>query len=540
MSRNLFRFVPLVAEALFAASATLSSAAITRTPYIQDVQKTSAVVMWESDQPAPGVVHFGPDEKMAREAKAADVPLPPAGTGAAIVNGTLAGPHVYEAILEGLAPGSKVFYQVEDGGSKSEPKQFKTTPETADKFRFVAYGDCRTQPKVHAAVAEQIRLANPDFIIHTGDLVSNGASYGSWTREFFAPLEKVMDHTPFWPCIGNHERDGLNYLALFHLPDKESPYSFDHGSAHFAALDCVRFQPDAMAKWLDEDLSKSHAKWKFVFYHFPTYNAGGHNSRWGRRILTEVFRKHHVDIVFTGHSHLYERTKPIMSSYDESKWPVLYIVTGGGGAPLYELAPADYIAAAKKAYHDVVVDIDGDKLSLAVVDEKGEKFDSYVIDKTGGHKPDYIASALSEELTDFTDEVGHSLAQRVPDAKAGEPFSVAFKVANPAVRGQAKLTLAPQLNGFIGSVEPKSIDLALEPGAEREAVFKFTPALNLKKDDPAFVEKINAALKAAGNPKKPVLPLLKLNVEYQTAIGSGHFTAPTLEFGLGPGFKVPE
>ena len=60
-------------------------------------------------------------------------------------------------------------------------------------MRFVAYGDSRSVPAVHAMLTRRYNKHSPDFILHTGDLVARGKDYALWSREFFGPAAGVID-----------------------------------------------------------------------------------------------------------------------------------------------------------------------------------------------------------------------------------------------------------------------------------------------------------------------------------------------------------
>lgn len=134
---------------------------------------------------------------------------------------------------------------------------------------------------------------------------------------------------------------------------KEEYYSYDYGNIHFVSLDtygyeCER-QPNgsytcpngygildtdlasdgqpksAQVRWLKRDLEKaqldSRIKWIIVITHYPFYSMGTKDSDTDLEIkpLREKFLKfleqYKVDMVMTGHSHVYERSKPIREHY---------------------------------------------------------------------------------------------------------------------------------------------------------------------------------------------------------------------------------
>lgn len=80
-----------------------------------------------------------------------------------------------------------------------------------------------------------------------------------------------------------------------------------------------------------------------------------------------------MDIVFSGHDHDYERTAPIGG--------VTYVVTGGGGKELYRAGDSDWTAFSQSTHHAVLMNVDGDRLSLRAVKPDGTVIDHLTLSK---------------------------------------------------------------------------------------------------------------------------------------------------------------
>ena len=90
-----------------------------------------------------------------------------------------------------------------------------------------------------------------------------------------------------------------------------------------------------------------------------------------------ILERHHVDVVFAGHEHNYQRAHPRRNGeFVESGPGTTYIVTGGGGAPLYETRDDRILAAKRAAYHYVRAEVSGLHLRLSALDANGELIDS--------------------------------------------------------------------------------------------------------------------------------------------------------------------
>jgi predicted phosphodiesterase len=242
--------------------------------------------------------------------------------------------------MTGLKPGTRYEYNVlnrEEGRGS-----FRTPPSGRGDFEFVVFGDTRGRHDVHQRVVNSIvEKTQPDFVIHTGDLVADGADTALWPI-FFAIEKELLRKAAFFPVLGNHERNDRQYHDFF---DSDlGYYSFNWGSAHFTALNSDFANSSSIAsvreaywaeqmRWLENDLTKNQtAEFRFVIAHHPPITAVGrrqgddNNER--MKALIPILEKYNVTAIFNGHDHNYQH---------HFKDGVHYVVTGGGGAPLYEV-----------------------------------------------------------------------------------------------------------------------------------------------------------------------------------------------------------
>ncbi|GAI54662.1 unnamed protein product, partial [marine sediment metagenome] len=94
--------------------------------------------------------------------------------------------------------------------------------------------------------------------------------------------------------------------------------------------------------------------------------------------LVPLFEENGVDMVFNGHSHVYER-------YLHNG--IYYIVTGGGGAPLSTLQVDNeepIRQVGETTFHHCVIDVDvpGQSLTMSARYNSGTAFDTITITRT--------------------------------------------------------------------------------------------------------------------------------------------------------------
>ena len=82
---------------------------------------------------------------------------------------------------------------------------FRTFPVGPRRITFIVYGDSRTNADRHRKVIQAIqREKDIDFVLHTGDLVTDGTDASEWVPQFFQPAGGLMRRVPFYTELGNH------------------------------------------------------------------------------------------------------------------------------------------------------------------------------------------------------------------------------------------------------------------------------------------------------------------------------------------------
>ena len=288
--------------------------------------------------------------------------------------------HAEKTTFMGLKPGKKYYYLVD--GFDSATGYFKTAPVGRSQFSFIVYGDTRTRHAVHRKIIQAISKMNPDFVIHTGDLVANGKDTQYWPV-FFEIEDPLFRKTVIFPVLGNHERNCQEFYEFF---DRKTPYySFDWGSAHFTMLNsdvgnaalsqtAKKLFLQEQTRWMENDLAAHQkADFRFVVMHHPPFTAIKRRQGKNKYSLSLVpdFEKYHVTAVLCGHDHDYQH---------HLKNGIHYIVTGGAGAPLYPLdAPIKGVTVKTAETENFVrVNVNGSKAQFTAIALDGhviEQFD---------------------------------------------------------------------------------------------------------------------------------------------------------------------
>jgi predicted phosphodiesterase len=267
-------------------------------------------------------------------------------------------------------------------------------------FNFAVYGDSATYEGnpanaiVHRDIVDQIGKLNPDFVLHTGDIVSRGDSLADW--EEFLEIAKPLMSRPkklglaknFYPTIGNHDMPPDNYFQIFNFDpfsDYENAYyySFNYKNFHFVSLNTeINYDVGSeQYNWLASDLAKAKDKEIIIFFHRPAYSSGAHGQSLSiQGSFVPLFEDYGARVVFSGHDHLYERSVPILGN-EEHKEGTVYVVSGGGSAKLYSQQTFGnwWTAKIKTISHFVFLQVTRNKIFAWAIDREGEIFDEFEI-----------------------------------------------------------------------------------------------------------------------------------------------------------------
>lgn len=347
---------------LTSSSATANSVFV-RAPYLMQPRTDGLIIVWLTPSGVPdGSVRYGRDEILSLPVKSHVISQP---------DGNLQSVH-----LSGLLPDTSYEYEVTSGGEVY--KGHFTTLPASGKLRFAAVGDFGGGTAAEVSVAKLMQQQDPDLFVTLGDNTYESGRLDEMDRYVFPQWQGFLSgHGAIW-VMGNHDyatQQGRPTLQNFFMP--AGNYAFSLGDIHFTIVEgdgSPGYAPgEHTYEFLKQDLAlHATARWKFVFFHYPTYSCGAHPSTdWVDRYWVPLFSEYHVDAVFNGHSHDYERIKVDSSG-------VHYFVAGNGGKNL-EGFPGDCSRDAVRAnsfYGDLLVTVTGNTIRVDAMQADGSVFDS--------------------------------------------------------------------------------------------------------------------------------------------------------------------
>jgi predicted phosphodiesterase len=255
-------------------------------------------------------------------------------------------------------------------------------PNREDSLKFAVLGDFGSGTRQQYEVAEQMSKLRSRFpfelVITVGDNIYGSDSPQRMRERFETPYKALLDAgVKFYASLGNHDRREMQrHYKLFNM-NGETYYTFKapRQDVRFFALESSYMNLEQIG-WVQKQLQESGEEWNIPYFHHPLYSSGDRHGSEAtiRKVLEPLFVKYNVSVVFTGHDHIYERTKPQNG--------IVYFVVGSGGqlrrGNIDERSPL----TARGFDTDLAflaVEIDGDQMFFNALSRTGQVVDSGVI-----------------------------------------------------------------------------------------------------------------------------------------------------------------
>jgi 3',5'-cyclic AMP phosphodiesterase CpdA len=257
------------------------------------------------------------------------------------------------------------------------PSALAESPAGRVRAGLIAFGDFgggSAQAAVARAMERWTVRHRVDALVTTGDNVYQRGEPRLFAEQLDAPYRELRRSRPLWVTLGNHDiAGGHGAEQLRHLGLPDLPYARSLPGLQLLFLDANRVDT-AQAAWLDDRLGEPGPALRAVVFHHPAWSCSRHDShREVVRLWVPVLEGHRVPLVLNGHDHNYQRFV--------SPGGVTYVVTGGGGRPLYPLDACATGAPARVAgqvrHHFTAVAVRHGSLTVTVVAD-----DDTVLDRT--------------------------------------------------------------------------------------------------------------------------------------------------------------
>ena len=235
------------------------------------------------------------------------------------------------ATVSGLQPGAEYTYELgSDQGGWSSPQIFRVQP-TGDNWSFLDFSDAQIgvdlrvseQAEAWRSAVKSATAARPDssFILHSGDQVEGWGDPVTQWEAFFSADE--LKRYPVAMSKGNHETyaPDKHFDEHRNFPNQQGAsanYFFERNNALFVVLDSNQSSSGDIRNHADfvRNTVAQHGggkDWIIAVMHHAPYTQGSHGTKDAdvkklREGLAPVFSEAGVDMVMSGHDHMYNRT----------------------------------------------------------------------------------------------------------------------------------------------------------------------------------------------------------------------------------------
>ena len=259
-------------------------------------------------------------------------------------------------------------------------------PNRKDSLKFAAIGDNGDGSRAQYEIGTQMNGWHSkfpfDMVIMLGDNMYGSQRPNDFVDKFENPYKPLLDAgVKFYAALGNHDNQTNRFYKPWNM-NGERYYAYAKKNVKFFVLDSDYMDPKQL-QWIEGELKSARDDWKIVYFHHPLYSSGGrHGSEVDLRVTLEpLFVKYGVNVVYSGHDHIYERLKPQKGIY--------YFVAGSGG----QLRVGDLKKSAlTQAGYDqeqtfMLNEVDKDELFFQAITRTGKTIDSGVITRQPKPKP---------------------------------------------------------------------------------------------------------------------------------------------------------
>lgn len=316
--------------------------------------------------------------------------------------------NVWNATLNNLLPQTKYLYRIiNESKVYSDVYSFYTGSLNDDEFSFLfmtdpQYYEENGASKFNKMTEDHIIKNNIKFSLITGDISDKGGNSNYW--DMFYTKSSLMK-VPFVTTVGNHEyydsgtttTDNTIYNQFFNNPQngpdsvKGSSYYFIYNNALFIMLDSEASSSylQQQKKWFKNVCSSVKSSYIIVGTHRSAY-AGAHYVADGKNFIAnwgEVFDECQVDLVLSGHDHIYSRTKKLIDGEvtTEKYKGTTYILGGTAGNKVYSKSSDENLSKWDNYFDNItcstVITLGKEYLTTATYSYDGEILDSCKIER---------------------------------------------------------------------------------------------------------------------------------------------------------------
>lgn len=301
-----------------------------------------------------------------------------------------------KATVTALSEKTEYVYRFACGEDYSDIYSF-TTGSFGD-YEFTVLGDPQLRGLLYdrdkATWADTLSVVsenfNPAFLVSVGDQVDHVGDY-DWEIEYEMFINEYLKSMAIATTVGNHDRKATSYGEHFNMPNLteygkdaySADYWYTYGNTLFMNINFWGGEMSDHISFMEEAIEANpDCIWKVVVTHPSFFSAGSHindtDVTKGRAALPDAITELGIDVVFSGHDHIYTRTYLMdgtsiatdQSNNDASG--VLYICAGATGTKFYAESEVssgtgyEYVASTFYSQQRVVINVEVTDTSFVI------------------------------------------------------------------------------------------------------------------------------------------------------------------------------
>lgn len=435
--------------------------------------------------------------------------------------------NVWNATLNNLLPQTKYLYRIiSDNKIYSSTYSFATASLSDDEFSFLfmtdpQYYEEKGASKFNKMTENHIIKNNIKFGLITGDISDRGGNSSYW--DMFYTKSSLMK-VPFVTTVGNHEyydsatttTDNTIYNQFFNNPQngpesvKGSSYYFVYNNALFIMLDSEASSSylSQQKQWFKDVCSSIKSSYIIVGTHRSAY-AGANYVTDGRNFIAnwgEVFDEYQVDLVLSGHDHIYSRTKKLVGGEitTEKYKGTTYILGGTAGDKKYS-KKSDENLLKWDCYFDnttccTVITLGKEHLKTVTYSYEGEILDSCKIERKRFGTVDESFTKEQFEKTFTIENLSSDLKSGIikwDNNGYGNVKSISFKnvtsnkeLGNTSIINNMISSLSVNKGFLIGEINEIQIDILYEDNTNSTIYYELDNTINWGEIKSATIDEV--------------------------------------------------
>lgn len=358
-------------------------------PYVEALAPHNVHIMWETEEPMFGWLEVVGEDDFQRVCRTANP-------------GTL-----HSIVLTNIPAGKVYGYRI--AGTLMKFGSFVTPSPDYNTYHFGILGDNRTHPDRFATIAKKLASHKCDLVIHSGDIMSDGANRQEWYDQWFTPAAPLLRYSPVFVAWGNHEKpyDPKSWLHYYYPTrsqiNNRGYFTYRYGPVQFIHLNTYEpYTPGSQQyTWLDTVLAENDADFTICVMHVSPISGSAH-ARDGdviniRKQLLPLILRYDVDLLVTGHDHTYDRS--VVNNTQ-------FLVAGGAGAPLYgaRIFNNPYSILATSIHNFAVCSVNNSRIEGTTYNISNEIVDTFTLTPRMKATPPPAVATFNPPIYDYLDK----------------------------------------------------------------------------------------------------------------------------------------